>query len=96
MKQTLTATGLAVTLLLLLISSARAATPVQFSMFNFNLPKNSQVIGVRVPFMYGKRGGDVTGFDLQLLAYSEMNSLRGIAVPPVFQSVNRLRPTTPT
>ena len=64
--------------------TANAATPFQFTSFGFNLPRDSQVIGVRTPFLYGKGGGDIRGFDLQLLAYSEMNSLKGFAIPPLF------------
>lgn len=74
----------------LMLPPAHAATPVQFSFFDFSLPKDSQVIGVRVPLIYGKGGGDIRGFDLQLFAYSEMNSMKGFTLPPFFLGANRI------
>jgi hypothetical protein len=63
--------------------------PIQFSFFDFNAPNNSEVKGVRFPAIYGKGGGDVTGVDFGLLAYSEMKSLNGVALS-LFPTANRI------
>jgi hypothetical protein len=56
----------------------------QFSFFDFNAPNNNEVTGVRFPAIYGKAGGDVVGVDFGLLAFSEMQSLKGVAIPLPF------------
>ena len=61
--------------------SAADTTPIQFSFFDFNAPKTKDVSGVRFPAIYGKQGGNVRGVDVQLLAWSEMESLMGVSIP---------------
>ncbi len=70
--------------------SAVAATPVQLSVFDFNAPQDNEVNGVRFPVIYGKDGGDVKGIDFGIFAYSEMNSLQGVAWS-IFPTANRIR-----
>ena len=65
---------------LLSISAANAAAPVQIAFFDLKAPRDPDVTGVRFPAIYAK-GGDVQGADLQLLAFSEMNSLKVISFP---------------
>jgi hypothetical protein len=74
-----------------LVAPAQAATPIQLSFFDINLPEDNEVTGVRFPAIYGKDGGDVRGLDLQLLAFSEMESLRGISFPLLWAGANRVR-----
>jgi len=76
---------------MLTIGPAHAGTPIQFSFFDFNAPEASEVSGVRFPAIYGKGGGDITGLDLQLLAYSEMESLKGVSVPLLLGGANRIK-----
>jgi hypothetical protein len=54
---------------------------IQFSSFDFNAPKAKAVNGVRFPAIYGKQGGNIQGVDVQLLALSEMESLKGVSIP---------------
>lgn len=77
---------------LLAAGSLRASegAMAQFTFFDFNAPKAKAVNGVRFPAIYGKGGGDIVGLDFGLLAYSEMNSLRGVAWS-VFPHANRIR-----
>lgn len=66
-------------------------TPVQFSFFDFNAPDNQVVHGARFPALYGK-SGHVSGVDLQIAAYSELDSLTGVSIPIVFGiGGNRIR-----
>jgi len=65
---------------ILTITTANAAAPVQIAFFDLKAPRDPDVTGVRFPAIYAK-GGDVQGADLQLLAFSEMNSLKGISFP---------------
>jgi hypothetical protein len=76
---------------LLLVAPAQAETPFQLSFFDFNAPEDKTVSGVRFPVIYGQGGGDVRGLDLQILAYSEMDSLRGISFPLILGGANRIR-----
>ncbi|MDG1462060.1 MAG: phaC PHA synthase, partial [Gammaproteobacteria bacterium] len=69
---------------------AEDATPIQFSFFDFNAPKTKDVSGVRFPAIYGKQGGNVQGADLQLLAWSEMESLKGVSFPLVIAGGNKI------
>ena len=74
-----------------LSSTCLAETPIQLSFFEFNAPADKEVSGVRFPVIYGKAGGDVRGLDLQILAFSEMDSLTGISFPLVLAGANRIR-----
>ncbi len=67
------------------------STPIQFSFFDFNAPKTKDVSGVRFPAIYGKQGGNVAGVDFQLLAYSEMESLKGVSYPLILVGANRIK-----
>lgn len=69
---------------------AAAEAPFQLAVFDTQLPEAEQVSGVRVPVLYGKDGGNVRGLDVQLLAYSEMKSLSGIAFPLLVGGANRI------
>jgi len=73
--------GLALSIALLAVSTANAAAPVQISFFDLKAPREADINGVRFPAIYGKGGGAIQGVDLQLLAYSEMSSLKGVAIP---------------
>jgi hypothetical protein len=90
MKNLILKSSLAVAITMLSFSIANAAAPVQFSFFDFNAPKASEVTGVRFPAIYGKGGGDIKGIDFQLLAYSEMNSLTGVSFPLLVVGANRI------
>jgi hypothetical protein len=70
--------------------SAQETTPVQFSFFDFNAPKTKDVSGVRFPAIYGKQGGNVQGIDFQLLAWSEMESLKGVSFPLIIAGGNKI------
>ena len=54
---------------------------IQFSFFDFNAPKAKDINGVRFPAIYGKQGGNIRGVDVQLLGWSEMESLKGVSIP---------------
>jgi hypothetical protein len=77
---------------MLSFSTANAAepAPVQFTFFDFNAPAASEVSGVRFPAIYGKGGGDITGVDFGLFAYSEMNSLKGVSFS-IFPAANHIK-----
>jgi hypothetical protein len=75
---------------LLTISAANAAAPVQISFFDLKAPRDADVSGVRFPAIYGKGGGDIKGLDLQLLAYSEMKSLKGVSFPLLIGGANHI------
>ena len=89
MKKLITKSFMAAVIALLSFSAANAEAPIQFSFFDFNAPEDSEVSGVRFPAIYGKGGGNIKGVDLQLLAYSEMNSLQGVSFPLVL-GANRI------
>lgn len=76
---------------LLLVAPAQAETPFQLSFFDFNAPADKTVSGVRFPVIYGQGGGDIRGLDLQILAFSEMESLKGVTFPLVLGGANRIR-----
>lgn len=73
-----------------LAAPLQAETPIQLSLFDVNLPEDEQVSGVRFPVLYGKDGGTIRGLDLQLLAYSEMDSLTGISFPLFIAGANHV------
>ena len=81
--------GMVAAIALLSISAANAAAPVQIAFFDLKAPRDPDVTGVRFPAIYAK-GGDVQGADLQLLAFSEMNSLKGISFPLLIAGANRI------
>jgi hypothetical protein len=81
MKKLISNIFLAAAIATLSFSMANAAAPVQFSFFDFNAPKASEVEGVRFPAIYGKGGGNITGLEINLLAYSEMESFKGFQLP---------------
>ena len=91
MKKLISKSFLTAAIAMLSFSIANAAAPVQFSFFDFNAPKDSEVTGVRFPAIYGKGGGDVTGVEINLLAYSEMNSFKGFNFPLFILSGNRVQ-----
>jgi len=78
---------------IILAAPARAEdpAPIQFSFFDFNAPEKKAVSGVRFPAIYGKNGGDITGLDLQLLAFSEMDSMTGVSFPLLVAGANRIK-----
>jgi hypothetical protein len=71
----------------------QAAEPaaVQFSFFDVNAPDTDQVKGVRVPVLYGKGNTNLTGWDLPVLAWSELNSMTGLHWAPWLISGNHIR-----
>jgi len=81
--------GMVAAIALLSISAANAAAPVQIAFFDLKAPRDPDVTGVRFPAIYAK-GGDVQGADLQLLAFSEMNSLKGISFPLLIAGANHI------
>jgi hypothetical protein len=70
--------------------SAQDTAPIQFSFFDFDAPKTKDISGVRFPAIYGKQGGNIKGADLQLLAWSEMESLQGVSFPLVIAGGNKI------
>jgi len=48
-----------------------------------NAPKTKDVTGARFSFLYGKQGGNIKGVDIQLLSFSEMESLKGVSFSPI-------------
>lgn len=90
MKKLLSKLCCTVVVAILSFSTANAAAPVQFTFFDFNAPDASEVSGVRFPAIYGKGGGDITGLDFGLFAYSEMNSLKGVSFS-IFPAANHIK-----
>jgi len=90
MKKLISKSFLTAAIVMLSVSIANAAAPVQFSFFDFNAPKDSEVTGVRFPAIYGKGGGNITGVEVNLLAYSEMNSFKGFNFPLFVLAGNRI------
>jgi hypothetical protein len=80
-----------IALLACLAAPAQAATPVQLSFFGANLPEDNEVTGVRFPVIYGQGNAAVRGLDLQIVAFSEMDSLTGISFPLLVGGANRIR-----
>jgi hypothetical protein len=72
---------------------ARAADPaaVQFSFFDVNAPDTDQVKGVRFPTIYGKGNTNLVGWDIPILAWSELDSLQGVHWAPWLISGNHIR-----
>jgi hypothetical protein len=78
---------------LLLSSPASAADPagVQFTFFDVNAPDTDQVKGVRFPTIYGKGNTNLVGWDIPILAWSELDSLQGVHWAPWLISGNHIR-----
>ena len=72
------------------VAAIAEAVPVQFSFFDFNAPEAKEVSGFRFPAIYGKQGGNITGVDFQLLAYSEIESLKGVSIPLFWLGANTI------
>ena len=64
---------------------------VQFSFFDVNTPDTNQVKGVRFPVLYGKGNTNLTGWDVPVLAWSELDSMTGLHWAPWLISGNHIR-----
>ena len=71
-------------------TSAMAATPIQLSIFGLNAPDEKEVTGVRFPVLYGQGEADVRGVDFGVFAFSEMDSMKGVAFS-LLPAANRIR-----
>ena len=89
MKKLFAKLGVTVAVVLVTMTTANAAAPVQIAFFDLKAPRDPDVTGVRFPAIYAK-GGTVQGVDLQLLAFSEMDNLRGVSFPLLIAGANRV------